>query len=511
MKIPCEKMYAADLVHPLEIETMLDCQKNLMYNLLAEESSALINRLSDRAEATLKLYPVSKDTAPHLNSLYEMALSRLLCQEKYPLYISFNYAIKVEVSGSSTASYMITISSAAIDELSDEEVLALLGQALGRIQANHVQNLQMLKVLGKVIKFLPIFGSVAEQEFLSYFAKWNIASQFTIDRAAFFACRSERAVASLFLKQNGLSEENLTQILNQRVKKSDTLGIYFIWLMQSLPIFGSVERIQELRRWIRSEEFKKIYPGLYYKNLLEDENADETEFPLLNLHKLVKKDDLQAIMTLANKYFIGKDLPRSAFMAENFYRNAAFLGDAYAMYTYSKFLNQFHSTISENYIRRLQEASASRGFEPAQKKVGTLVKERLDSLVEKICDNVFSKYKNQSDCRIDFVANDAEKTRRAFWMDKAERIFAQEIFSDVEGTIFGIAVTATGIYGRLYGRYFPYYISWEQMRNDNLNRRMLEDDKSYLTVGETALYHVEKSLEGTMAEIIIKLAAALNP
>ena len=61
--------------------------------------------------------------------------------------------------------------------------------------------------------------------------------------------------------------------------------------MQSLPIFGSVERIQELRRWVRSEELKKIIIYFTIKNLLEYENADATEFPLLNLHKLVNIPD----------------------------------------------------------------------------------------------------------------------------------------------------------------------------------------------------------------------------
>lgn len=510
MKSPVEKMYAADLVHPRERESMLSCQKNLMYNLLAEKSSALVNRLDDRAEARLKLYPVTKYTARHLNELYELALERLSCKEKYPLYIKFDYAIKAEISGSDSSSYIIMVSSAAMYELSDEEMLALLGQVLGRIQAGHVQNLQLLDIFGSVIRSLPTVGAVAEQKFLSTFAEWIIAAQFTKDRAAFFACGSEQAVASLILKQNGLPTGNLKQILNQRVKKSNSLGIYFIWLMKSLSNFGGVERIQELHSFICSDEFKKTYPGLYYKNLLENENADAAESSLLNLHKAAVENDVQAIMTLANKYFVGDDLPRSAFMAENFYRNAAFLGDACAMYIYSQFLKKFHPTISENFIRRLQEASASRGYEPARKIVGNVTTERFDKLVGIICADVFSKYKNQAECQIDFSATNAEETRAAFWMNADEKIFAQEVVYNVEGNIFGIAVTASGIYGRIDGSAYPYHISWEQFRTNSLNRRQLEDEKRYLTVGETALYRVDKVFEGTMAEIIIRLAASLK-
>lgn len=510
MQIPFEKIYEADLIHPLEQKSIQDCQKNLLYDWLADQCSALKNRVDDRAEATLNLYPVTKFTAPHLNQLYELALKRLDCKEKFPLYINFDYGINFEVSGSPSESYVIKLSSVSFEELTNEEILALLGQALGRIKANHVQNLQLLKILENVVGSLPLIGPAAEKELWSSFAAWNISALFSIDRAALFACGSERAVVSLILKQNGLTTNDFFQILNQDVKKSDDLGIYFIWLMQSLPVFGGIERIQELRRWVRSESFKNDYPGFYHKNLLEDKIEDEETTSLLELHRLAINGNVRAMVTLADKYFKGEELPKSKFMAENFYKMASFNGDARAMYIFAKFLDFDSKGKNKKFVRRLYEAAASRDFQPALQKVIDTELERQDNLMEKVCNDFFIKHKNQTVCKIKSDLEEYEQIRRAFWINQDEKIFAQETFVNVEGEIFGIAITATGIYGRLSEESLPYHVAWKQMRNEGLEQRWLSDNKKYLTLGETALYCVEKSFQGTVAEVIINIALNLR-
>lgn len=508
MKIPFEKMFEADLIHPLDEKSMKACRESPLLDGLTDEGATLRNRLVARAEATLELYPVTDLTAPRLNRLYETVLKRLDCREHYLLFLKFDYQIKFEVTGSESDSYVITVSD-TIEELSDEEILALFGQALGQIKANHVQNLQSLKILEQGAKSLPFVGAIAEKKLWSSVADWNIAAQFTIDRAALFACGSERTVASLLLKQSGISSVKLSEIFKSRIERPRQLGIYFVWLMQSLPIFGVVERIQELRRWIRSDDFKKNYPGLYFRTLLEDETCDEETFPLLEMHRLATQGNIEAIVALAEKYFLGKDLPKSSFMSMELYKAASFRGDAKSMYIFAAFLKEFFDSVDEKIIRRLQECSASRGFEPARKKIEGRPSAEKNSAAEKICKKFSADYKNQSACKTTFDDELEERIHFAFWINHEDKILAAETFSDDDET-YGTAVTSSGIYGRLSKKNLPFAISWEELRRDSICQRQLQDDQNYFIVGKVAIYRVGKLLGGTMAEILFKLAKNLK-
>ena len=503
MNIPFEKIFEADLIHPLERKSLLECQKNPLYDWLANKSAALKNRLNDHAVAMLELFPVTKSTAPRLNLLYETALKRLDCRERYPLFMKFDYAIKFEVSGADLNSYVITISD-VVDDLEDEEILALFGQALGRIKAGHVHNLQFLKILEEGVGALPLVGAGAQKLLLSTFAEWLIAAQFSMDRAAIFACGSERAVASLLMKQNGEPNLNLAKILSTPVERPQNLGIYFIWLIQSLPVFGAVERIRELRKWIRSDDFKRDYPGLYFRALLEDEEADEEDFPQLELHRAAAANNIKAVIALAEKYIDGEDVPPSRFMAQELFKAASFSGDARSMYIFAAMLENF-SEGNAKIIRRLREVAALRGLDAAIKKCGELPQEQFDPAVEKVCNEFAALYENSTVCKTEFDSALRERLRSAFWMNPDEEIFAAELSfgaEDVLGTVLG----ASGIYGRLSPESLPFKFSWQELKQAGLYRRQLRDDKNYFTVGTEPIYCAGEYMRGTMAELLIRIA-----
>ena len=501
MKIPFEKIFEADLIHPLEEKSRRECQNNPLYDWLANQGAELKNRINERADASLNLYPVTKFTAPRLNRLYKTALARLDCRERYPLYLKFNYAIKFEVSGSDSDSYIIVISD-TVDDLSDEELLALFGQALGRIKIGHVKNLQLLKILEGCANSLPM-GEALGKTLWSAFATWNIAAQFSIDRAALFASGSERAVASLLMKQCGELNLDLQEILSRPLERPRDLGIYFVWLMQSLPNFGGVERIQELRRWIRSDAFKKDYPGFYFRTLLDDEDADEENFPQLELHRAAANGIPPALVMLGEKYLRGDGVPKSRFMMENLFKAAAFHGDAKAMYIYSVIMEDFPNADAK-IIRRLREAAARRGFDAALKKIGALSPVEENPLVEKICAEFAATYQNQTACKTMLDDEQQEKIRAMFWMNPDEKIFAAETFFDGD-EMLGTAITAAGVSGRISLGRLPFRYSWRELKKIGVYRRQLRDDKNYLIADTEPIYRVGNILSGTMAELLIKL------
>lgn len=504
MKIPFEKIYDSDLIHPVEEIAEKEFQQNPLYDWFAQEIAALKSNTNERADTLIQLYPVTRLTAPRLNSLYETVLKNLNCEEKYPLFLKWEYEIKFQVSGSDANGHIIILSSTSEEELYDEELKALLGQAVGRIKAGHAKNLQMLEFLKSGINSLPFVGAVAAQKFWSCFAKWLIASNFTEDRFALRACGSEKAIASLLLKQNGLAEFDIEKILNQPVAKSENLGIYFVWLNKSISTFGAVERIQELRRWIRSAKFFEQYPGFYYRLRIEAEDFDNSL--AMNLHRKVEFDDEDAIVNLAQFYLKGSEnLPPSFFMVTELNKAASFLGNAQALYFFGLCLEKSEKIPNENILNRIYEAALSRNYEPARKKIKSLSEIPKNNFVEKICSNFYDTYKDHTVCKTKISAEQIEKYRNAFWMNRNEKIFALEVYYENEDGFFGVAITESGIFGRVSEKFLPFFISWIQLKNGEILRR-----NKVLMCDKIIIANAENKLQGTVGELIVRMAQHLK-
>lgn len=503
MQIPFEKIYAADLIHPAEEAAERDCQRNSLYDWFAGEISSLTDRTNERAEAMLQLYPVTRSTAPHLNELYEAVLKRLDCAERYPLFLKWDYEIRAKVSGSEADGHIITLSGASLDELDDDELTALLGQAVGKIKARHAQNLRLIEFLRTGIRNLPLVGAFAEKKFWNGFADWIIAAQFTTDRFALQACGSERAVASLLLKQNGATLTDLDAVINQHVPKLAERGIYFVWLANSLTHFGAIERIQELRRWIRSEKFRRDYPGFYYRLRLESgdcDNSRETE-----LHRAVCENNSAAMLELAQLYIRGNEnLPRSFFMATELSKAASFRGNSQACYLFAKCL-EAGGNFEANVVNRLYSAAASRGCEAAYKKFNEAPVPPKNIFVEKICDEFAAAYGNRTPCKVDFSESDAQAARDAFWMDADEKIFALETLTDADGGLFGVAITVNGIFGRVSEKVLPFFISWHRLR-----RGEVQSKNNFLLCDDEKICRVGSDLRGRASELIVRAAHKLR-
>ena len=503
MQLPFEKIYASDLIHPAEKEAEHECQKNSIYDWLARENAAWKNRTGERAEALLHYCPVTSKTVPRLNRLYNKVLKCLDCEEHYPLFLEWEYEIQAKVTGSNEDGYIIILSSESLEELEDAELTALLGQAVGQIKAGHSQNLRMIDLMRTGLSKLPFVGETIEKSFWSSFADWIIAAQFTTDRFALQACGSERAVASLLLKQNGLTSFDMDNVLNQHVKKSSKQGVYFFWLVHSLKHFGAIERIQELRRWIRSEKFRKDYPGFYYHLRLENDDGEiSTE---MNLHRAVAKDNVDAMIELAQLYMKGNEnLSRSFFMVTELSKSASFFGNAKAMYLFASCLEK-SDNVDKNIIQRLYEASLSRDFEQARKKVPESIASEKNIFLEEVCNTFTTTYNNQTTCKLEFTESIARKVCNAFWMNKDEKIFALEIFSKTDGSLFGTAITASGIFGRLSEKFLPFFISWSKLKNAAIQRK-----NNFLMCDDIKICRAESKLKGTIGELIVRLASKIQ-
>lgn len=515
------QLYEADMIHPLEYEVMQSCQKNALYDWLAKEGAGLKMRMDDMAEALTRAYPVSRYTAPRLHRLYRLALSRLGCREEYPLFLTLGYDLKAVTTGSDADGHVILMNSSCLEELSDDELLALLGHELGHIKANHIQNTQLLSILETGAQNIPLVGTLAGKQLWTYFAQWLIASEFTADRAALFACESRSAVESLLLKQSGQTGPAPETLLAQTCDRPRKLGMYFVWLAQSMPVFGGIERIRELRRWTASPQFRGTYPAFFYCLLLESgqQPEDGTQAQLLSLHQKALDGDPAALCRLGEGYLTGTGgLSVSGKTALSLFSQAACRGSSKAMYVLAKCIDRKFEGLKADPARseRLVQASASRGYAPAianaAARSGQAAPPALSNILEKFALN----YPGAESCQLNDAhpgaaipdsEQDLAGLRDGFWMDWGEAVYAVQTVVELDGAVYGLALGERGLYGRLVPEEFPFYVSWRCFLNDPLEQRELEDE-SYLCSGRTPLIRREGQLGGTILEILLRLHTA---
>ena len=138
-------------------------------------------------------------------------------------------------------------------------------------------------------------------------------------------------------------------------------------------------------------------------------------------------------------------------MVKELSKAASFLGNAKGMYIFAWCLEKSSGKADENILRRLYEASASRGFGLAKEKVqGETTKNKPERL-KKACEE-FSIV-----CMANYSEVEAKQVRNAFWMNADEEIFALENFLNKDEELFGTAITTSGVYGRLSEKDLPYF------------------------------------------------------
>ena len=199
------------LTHPMEEQARGVLQESIAIDGLAKDIANLKLKVTDSAQMRLGDYLVTEITAPRIYRQYRLVLasvgdmysSSTADNQVYPLYITFDYAIRSEVHGSDKDGYMIRITSGAAEALNNDELRALLGQAVGHIRAGHVQFIEMLNVIRSQFDKIPVLGKLIGSKMWSAFVHWQFYSNYTADRIGAACAGSIQAVLTLLCKQIG--------------------------------------------------------------------------------------------------------------------------------------------------------------------------------------------------------------------------------------------------------------------------------------------------------------------
>ena len=170
----------------------------------SEEADQIYN------ESTL----VNTQNYPQLNTLYQTCIDRLHIADPVPLYVTSRLtginALSIELRGKQ----MILLSRQAVAQLTDEELLFVLGHELGHCQYGHMVRHTVLGLIRDMNKASETIGPLVTDMVEVPLVKWFHCSEFTADRAGLICCQSMQTAHDIFCKlgMNDMKADDYTQL-----------------------------------------------------------------------------------------------------------------------------------------------------------------------------------------------------------------------------------------------------------------------------------------------------------
>lgn len=148
--------------------------------------------------------PVTRKTYPSLYRIYKTCIDRLHITKELPLYVTGRLtginALSIELRGQQ----MILISRQAVAQLTEDELLFVLGHELGHCQYGHIICHTVLGLINNMNKASEILGPPLTDTIAVPLAQWFQCSEFTADRAGLICCGSMQIAHDIFC-QLGMS------------------------------------------------------------------------------------------------------------------------------------------------------------------------------------------------------------------------------------------------------------------------------------------------------------------
>jgi Zn-dependent protease with chaperone function len=223
-----------------------------------------------RLQYTGSALKVNNNNFPDIYSLLEEACDNLQLNHIPELYITWDYTVNGFTSGSENP--LIVLHSGAVDLLTPEELLWLIGHEVGHIKSGHMLYHEMgeiIPILGAVVGAATLgIGGLVGMGLEAALFHWVRMSELTADRAGLLACQDNDVAISALMKASGVPKKffdkiNTEDFIQQardfqgydydsldKVAKAATI----MW--KEHP--WTVMRASEILKWYESGEYKSI-------------------------------------------------------------------------------------------------------------------------------------------------------------------------------------------------------------------------------------------------------------
>jgi len=205
-----------------------------------------------------------------IHKIFLEACARLDLRQIPELYISQSPFLNAGAIGVNTP--FIVLYSAMLKDLSEKEIMAVLGHEIGHCLSGHVLYKTMLWILLR-LPFMLIqipMAQVVLQVVIMALLEWSRKSELSADRAGLLAVQSPEDSFTLEMKMAGggdLSQMNINEFFEQAAeydKGGDLLDSVFKLLNlagETHPF--AVLRLTELKSWVDGGHYEKIMSGEY--------------------------------------------------------------------------------------------------------------------------------------------------------------------------------------------------------------------------------------------------------
>ncbi|MDX2246900.1 MAG: M48 family metallopeptidase [Bacteroidia bacterium] len=263
-------LYSYEYEHPFDRESLDRLEHTRGLELLTQkvldygfEKYLLIKHTGGNIRVTGK-------TVPELHNILKEACRIFEITSVPELYIHPEGKITALTSGEKRQ--IISLSSAAIDALTEDELFFLLGREMGHIRSNHVLYRMMaesLRVVTQLISDVTLgVGNLLSMPIQIALMHWYRMSEFTADRAGLLVCQNPETVSRAFIKMAGLPPKYQGRVSTEdlRLQAADFDGIpetTFDKLIRFAAGYENPEpftiiRASQLFQWIDSGEYQRI-------------------------------------------------------------------------------------------------------------------------------------------------------------------------------------------------------------------------------------------------------------
>lgn len=258
--------------HPFDREALKKLEAiPLLPRFLSWISANTVERLYT-VQYTGSNLKVTEDSYPKIYKYLEEAC-KILDQPKVPdLYLDWKYSINACAFGADNP--IIIMNSGLIDLCDEDEIMFILGGAVGHIRSNHMKYQMMVQVVDYFIDSIPGGTLVAGGlQYALYY--WYRMSEFTADRAGLLCCQNPEAVTRAFIKMAGLPVKEFGNIRTETFLQQahDFKGLDYDGMNKVVKFLSiadeshpwTVMRSSELLKWIEDGEYDKFLSNRYLK------------------------------------------------------------------------------------------------------------------------------------------------------------------------------------------------------------------------------------------------------
>lgn len=228
-----------------------------------------VQKSSAGIEAKLDNFRVTAKSYPKLYGLYQRALDRLNMDTEPELYLYMSHSYNAMASGAKKN--MVRISSSCIQNMTDNELLFVMGHELGHVKSDHLVYRNLAESLNIIPKLLGNKIANYVSGGLDFaIMDWSRKSEYTADRAGMIAADGYENCKNAFLKLMGMNntggkvcmlsdEDILRQHAEFESVKNNVIGKLMYVTQTALSTHPwMIDRFKMLSEWEKSGEYAAL-------------------------------------------------------------------------------------------------------------------------------------------------------------------------------------------------------------------------------------------------------------